>query len=66
MEAAKRFGSKTLETGTDGVDAAKRFGSKTFDGAKSARQLSSGLGQRLGRLRGKAGDEPADEDRTSS
>lgn len=52
--AAKRFGSKTLETGSEGVDAAKRFGSKTFDGAKSATgKLSSGFGQRLGRLRGK-------------
>ena len=61
VDAARRFGSKTLETGTDGVDAAKRFGSRTFDGAKSATgRLSSGLGQRLGRLRGKDAETPDD------
>lgn len=63
VEAARRFGSKTLETGTEGVDAAKRFGNRTLGGAKSATdRLSSGLGQRLGRLRGKGDGDPDDSE----
>lgn len=63
VDTAKRFGIKTLagakstsdkvfETSVEGVDAAKRFGGKALDGTKStADKLTSGLGQRLNRLR---------------
>lgn len=55
--AAVEMRDKVIETSSDGVDAAKRFGSRTFDSAKSTTgKLSSGLGQRLNRLRRKEED----------